>query len=91
MSGEALERLNSTEILEYPSYGKPGETESISSVLRTRKGMVINFANPENPYFDRITKYLKRGKCWLSGWKRGEKTVMTNLRIYRYKMIKSNL
>lgn len=73
ISGEALERLNSIEIFGYPSYGKPGEIDSISSVLRTRKDMVINFANPENPYFARITKYLQRGRMlveWLEEWRK---------------------
>src|SRR5699024_5979525 len=73
ISGEALERLNSIEILGYSSYGKPGKIEYISNTLRIRKDLVINFANPENPYFDRITKYLKRGRMlvkWLEEWRK---------------------
>lgn len=72
MDGESLKRLNNTKVFIYDSYGDPTTTEIVSAILKENKDLVINFANPKNPYFDKITRYLKIGKMivdWLKEWR----------------------
>ena len=66
--GEALKRINNTEIL----YNDSSATENTARFLIHHKDKVINFANPKNQRFDEITKRLKIGKMlvdWLKEWR----------------------
>lgn len=75
MTGEALKRLENTEVLPYKFYDNPQMAEEIAKQLMMDKNMVINFASPDNKKINEITKYLRGGKMlveWLEEW-RGRK------------------
>ncbi len=76
MTGEALKRLENTEVPLYKFYDIPQMAEETAKQLMMDKNMVINFASPDNKQINEITKYLRVGKMlveWLEEW-RGRKS-----------------
>lgn len=76
MQGKALERIQQTEIGVYERHGDPSATEAIAQLVKKTPELVINFANPENKCFQRITEDLRKGKMlvdWLEEWRNYKK------------------
>lgn len=76
MQGKALERIHNTKINIYEGYDDPSTREPIAQLVKNTPELVINFANPENKYFQLITEELRKGKMlvdWLEDWRNNKK------------------
>lgn len=72
MQESALERIRQTEIGVCEKYDDPFTAKAVWQLLKNTSGLVINFANPENKYFQLITEDLRKGKMmvdWLEDWR----------------------
>lgn len=76
MQGEALERIQNTEVGVYEGYYDPATRGTIAQLVKNTPELVINFANPENECFQLITEDLRKGKMmvdWLEDWRNNKK------------------